>query len=189
MSLRLLPVSALLVIIVASCGGGASDDAAPSTTVAAATTEATLVVTTTDPPVTSPTTAIPTSVTMTPNSTAADCAFEFNATTLAERTWAFDGTLIDVGTVEDSRLGPTPSATFAVNQWYRGGTGEQVTVQYEMGMVDETAPTLTTGARLLVAGEPRWGGAPLDSAVAWGCGFTQVWTSDAAQTWTEVFSG
>jgi len=100
MNLRLLPVSALLVIIVASCGGGASDDAAPLTTVAAGTTEATLVVTTTDPPVTSPTTAIPTSVTMTPNSTAADCAFEFNATTLAERTWAFDGTLIDVGTVK-----------------------------------------------------------------------------------------
>lgn len=58
-----------------------------------------------------------------------------------------------------------------------------------MSWEDELAPTITAGTRLLVTGEPRWGGAPLDEPVAWGCGFTQAWTTAAAQRWTEVFGG
>lgn len=185
MSLRLLLVPAAMVVLMASCGDRApTDDAA--TAVAVATTRPTSALT--DPTTTPPSSTITAPTTMTPRRAEASCAFGYNATTLAERTWAFDGTLIEVGTGQDSQLGSTPSATFAVNQWYRGGTGEQVTVQYEMATADETAPVLEPGARLLVAGEPRWDGAPLDDPVAWGCGFTQTWTSEAAQTWTDVFN-
>ena len=118
---------------------------------------------------------------------AASCAVEYNAATLAERTWAFDGTLVAVSTGNDTRLDVVPTATFTVNQWYRGGTGEEVTVQYEAGHLLEFAPTVGTASRMLVAGEPRWGGQPLDDAIAWGCGFTQPWTSTAADQWSTVF--
>jgi hypothetical protein len=118
--------------------------------------------------------------------TAASCAFEYNPSILAERTWAFDGTLVSLGSLEDSHLGTVPSATFSVNHWYRGGGGDQVTVQFEMGPISEFVPEVEAGARLLVTGEPRWGGQPLDDPVAWGCGFTQPWTADAAESWADV---
>jgi len=60
-------------------------------------------------------------------------------------------------------------------------------VQYETGIVEELAPSVPPGTRLLVTGEPRWGGAALDDAVAWGCGFTQPWTAEASATWSEAF--
>jgi hypothetical protein len=118
--------------------------------------------------------------------TSASCAFEFSPSTLAERAWAFDGTLVSFGVIEDSNLGQVPSATFAVNHWYRGGSGDQITVQFETGLMSESAPNAAAGARLLVAGESRWGGQPLDDPVAWGCGFTQPWTADAAASWTNA---
>lgn len=114
------------------------------------------------------------------------CAFEYSPSTLAERTWAFDGTLVALDTTEDSHLGQVPGATFAVNHWYRGGSGDQVTVQFEVGPISEFVSNVEVGARLLVAGESRWGGEPLDDPVAWGCGFTQPWTADTATSWTSA---
>jgi len=116
-----------------------------------------------------------------------DCAFEYNPSTLAERSWAFDGTMIELDSVDDSELGEVPSATFSVNQWYRGGSGDTVTVQFETGPVSEFVPNVEPGARLLVTGEPRHGGQPLDDAVAWGCGFTQSWSAAAAESWESTF--
>lgn len=123
----------------------------------------------------------------TPVMSEASCAFEYNPSTLAERSWAFDGTLISLDSVDDSQLGPVPSATFSVNQWYRGGSGDLVTVQFEMGSISEFVREVEPGARLLVTGEPRWGGQPLDDPVAWGCGFTQSWNADAAESWAHAF--
>ena len=114
------------------------------------------------------------------------CAFTYSPSTLAERTWAFDGTLVSSGATEDSHLGQVPSATFAVNHWYRGGSGNQVTVQFEVGAISEYVPNVEVGERLLVAGESRWGGEPLDDPVAWGCGFTQPWAADTATSWTSA---
>ena len=116
----------------------------------------------------------------------AKCAFAYNPSTLAQRSWAFDGTLVSVGSLNDSHLGPVPSATFSVNRWYRGGSGDQVTVQFQMGPISEFVPKVGAGARLLVSGEPRWGGKPLDDPVAWGCGFTQSWTAYAAESWANA---
>ena len=45
------------------------------------------------------------------------------------------------------------------------------------------------GERLLVTGEPRWGGEPLDDAIAWECGFTMPFSSEAADEWARTFAG
>jgi hypothetical protein len=118
--------------------------------------------------------------------TAASCALDYNPSTLAQRSWAFDGTLVSLGSLEDSHLGPVPSATFSVNHWYRGGSGDQVTVQFDLGSISDFVPEAEASARLLVTGEPRWGGQPLDDPVAWACGFTQPWTADAAAAWANA---
>jgi hypothetical protein len=114
------------------------------------------------------------------------CALEFSSDTLAARSWAFDGTLISVGEVGDSQMGNVPAATFEVNHWF-GGDAPGVTVQFDVDAISEFVTEVTPGTRLLVTGEPRWGGQPLDDAVAWGCGFTQPWTSTSAQQWSAVF--
>jgi hypothetical protein len=101
-----------------------------------------------------------TAFTMPAEAKVGSCAFEYTEATLAERSWAFDGTLIAVGTVGDSRMGSVPSATFDVKHWYRGGSSQHVTVQFEMGTTSELVPEVASGTRLLVSGEPRWGGQP-----------------------------
>jgi hypothetical protein len=120
--------------------------------------------------------------------TLGSCAVEFSEATLADRSWAFDGTLAAVGTIADSQMGTVPSATFHVNYWFRGGSARQVTVQFEMGALSEFVPSVAEGTRLLVSGEPRWGGQPLDDPVAWGCGFTQPWSADAASSWANALA-
>ena len=69
---------------------------------------------------------------------------------------------------------------FKVHEWFTGG-------------VDPTAvvwvpANLMPGDRLLVSGEPRWGGAPLDDAIAWlGCGgFTTPYSAETAQVWRDA---
>ncbi len=175
---------ALSSMLLMSCGGPSTESAAEPTV---STAQPTTLVSTTvalAPQVRDHTAAGSTDQVVT---SAESCAFEYSPETLAQRGWAFDGTLSGTGAINDSRLGSVPSATFHINRWYRGGSGNEVTVQYETGVVDEFAPSVAPGTRLLVAGEPRWGGQPLDDAVAWGCGFTQPWTADAATAWATAF--
>jgi len=47
----------------------------------------------------------------------------------------------------------------------------------------ESALSYGVGTRLLVSGEPRWGGAPLTDAIAWGCGFTRYYDPATADAW------
>jgi hypothetical protein len=115
------------------------------------------------------------------------CAFSFTDRTLAERAWAFDGTATRESTGLDSHLGGVQSTTFRVNHWYKGGSAAAVTVEFSFGRSEDQTIDGGIGTRLLVTGEPRWGGQPLDNPVAWGCGFTQVWTADGAQHWSAVF--
>jgi hypothetical protein len=44
------------------------------------------------------------------------------------------------------------------------------------------------GSRLLVSGEPRFGGAALDDPIAWACGFTRWYNEADAQTWEQAFN-
>ena len=158
----------VLAVILIGCGSGASSSGESGTAGTAAE---------------EPATTIP-SIT----GSAGSCALEFNKSTLRDRAWAFDRTVESIGVTTDSRLGAVPSATFAVRRWYKGGVGDRVTIQYDAGAISELAPSAGVGNRMLVSGEPRWGGQPLDDPVAWGCGFSSKWTETTERTWTDAFS-
>jgi hypothetical protein len=119
---------------------------------------------------------------------ASSCASSYSQAALAERTWAFDGVATSIGAGDDSHLGLVPVTTFRVKHWYKGGSGSVVTVQFSFGNTEDQSLRGGIGTRLLVAGEPRWGGPPLDDPVAWGCGFTQKWSEQAEREWETAFA-
>lgn len=83
----------------------------------------------------------------------------------------------------------TKAVTFVVHEWFSGGDGPQVTVDMggpESGGAPELDPVYEVGTRLLVTGEPRWGGSPLQDAIAWGCGFTHYYDAQTASVWRDV---
>lgn len=104
---------------------------------------------------------------------------------LGERAFAFDGTVVATAEEIDPRYPepdvPLPRATFEVHDWFTGGSADTV----EVWMQRE----VDVGERLLVTGEPRWGGEPLDDAIAWECGFTMPFSSEAADEWARTFAG
>lgn len=113
-----------------------------------------------------------------PKSSLASCVETYGPDTLKNRDFAFDGT---VRSIERHWV------TFDVNRWYQGGTGDEVAVWMEWGWLGPQ--TIAHGARLLVSGEPRWGGEPPDDALAWmGCGFTRLYTPEDAEQWADIFS-
>lgn len=130
-----------------------------------------------------------------PGAAAYSCVETYSAETLGRRSFAFDGTVLEVETRTDPRLprgeDEVPWVTFEVNRWFKGGSASEVGVWIETLNVATSVGTISAeaGARLLVAGEPRWGGAPLDDPIAWPCGFTQPWTPEAAEAWEAAFSG
>jgi hypothetical protein len=131
-----------------------------------------------------------------PGDASASCAFTYSARTLAERAFAFDGTVTSIGPARTNRGGAESgyvSVTFTVHEWFRGGSGPTVSVDMNPPteltgtVVDEWGPSYGVGTRLLVSGMPRWGGAPLDDAVAWTCGFTRYYDEADASTWRIAF--
>ena len=123
------------------------------------------------------------------------CVQRYSAETLVRRSFAFDGTVLAVEIRTDPRLpegeDEVPWATFEVNRWFRGGSASEVGVWVEVLNTETSAGTINAepGTRLLVAGEPRWGGEPLQDPIAWPCGFTRRWTTEAAAEWEAAFSG
>lgn len=116
---------------------------------------------------------------------AASCVEEYTAPNLSRRAFAFDGTVTAVRDEVDQRLPPgesvVPRAQFEVHRWFRpDGQGNTALVWMQRDV--------NVGDRLLVAGEPRWGGDPLDDAVAWECGFTTSYAESTAQEWLAAFS-
>ena len=83
---------------------------------------------------------------------------------------------------------PEVPVTFEVHHWYRGGQGQQVTISMmPPGAITSAGnATYSVGSRLLVSGEPRFGGKPLDDPIAWSCGFTRWHTAEDAQTWQQT---
>lgn len=121
---------------------------------------------TAQPPVTSGTP-------VTPGGPAASCVEVYDLETLAGREFAFDGT---VERVEGDEV------TFAVNEWFHGGSEETVTLAgaATLSGVTSAGPSadLDAGTRLLVAG---------DGGFAWSCGFTQPYDPEVARDWDEAF--
>lgn len=102
------------------------------------------------------------------------CVELYSPEGLANREWAFDGVVESI----DGFLG-----TFSVNEYYKGDLGESVTLQVGplTGMTsvgDDTV--LAVGERYLVSGH---------SDEAWGCGFSQPYSDDAAAEWQAALGG
>lgn len=127
-----------------------------------------------------------------PGGAAASCASEYSTTTLVGQAFAFDGTVTAIGPPQTNRDGggvlPLVSASFEVHEWFRGGSGPTVTVDIaQPRYAEDGPPSYAVGTRLLVSGQPRWGGAPLDDPIAWGCGFTRYYDPATESTWRTAF--
>jgi hypothetical protein len=130
-----------------------------------------------------------------PDSGARRCVEQYSSSAIAGRAFAFDGTVttITAGQTDqsDSSLA-LDAVTFTVNEWFVGGSDKTVTVDMMPPDPDglaETPPIYDVGTRLLVSGEPRWGGAPLTDPVAWGCGFTRYYDDATADNWRAATAG
>lgn len=126
----------------------------------------------------------------------ASCAFEYSPSTLADRAFAFDGTAVSVGPARTERPGRRVGyvgTTFEVHEWFAGGSGTTVTIDMappgdaRSDEDSEYAPGYVLGDRLLVSGEHRWGGATMDDALAWTCGFTRYHDEATADLWRAAF--
>lgn len=125
---------------------------------------------------------------------AASCVEEYSTETLAGRDFAFAGEVVAIAEAEadpaaEGDRDGSVRVTFGVTEWFAGGGPEAVTVDMPAagtGSVD--APVYDEGTRLLVSGEPRFGGEPLDAPVAWGCGFTRPWDAGTAAEWRTAFA-
>jgi hypothetical protein len=123
-----------------------------------------------------------------PSVSAASCVSEYSPDTLQERAFAFDGTVIERRAEHDPKAPVedgggdivTTRALFEVHEWFAGGSGQTALVW----MMRDVA----VGERLLVTGEPRWGGDPLDDAIAWECGFTAAQSGALAGEWRAALS-
>lgn len=111
--------------------------------------------------------------------------YDADGAALARRSFAFDGTVTGIGAPVSEVPGDEAAVgyvgvTFAVDEWFEGGSAATVTV--------DLYGRPAVGLRLLVSGEPRWGGAPLDRAVAWPCGFTRYYDPATATDWRRAFA-
>jgi len=131
-----------------------------------------------------------------PNSFA-KCAEVYDLTTLKRRAFAFDGTVTHIAAMlppadGSGALAGYVTVTLTVHEWFRGD--DQATVA--VGMLSVPAPgrmgspegtSFDVGTRLLVSGEPRIGGRPLQDPIAWGCGFTRISDQATAAAWRQTF--
>lgn len=117
--------------------------------------------------------------------TSTRCVSEYSVQTLTERSFAFDGTVLSVRNEDDPRAPDEDVVTghveFEVHQWFAGGGGRTATVWMQR--------PVQQGDRLLVAGEPRWGGQPLDDPIAWECGFTTDYSAARSEEWSTAYTG
>lgn len=127
-----------------------------------------------------------------PDGGAADCVESYTPDAVRGRAFAFDGVVMEAGPSVSDRgdegdLG-LPGVTFEVQEWFSGGQADTVTVDMQIPVTDSMDPsdpgyTYGIGSRLLISGEARWGGSPLDDPIAWSCGFSRYYDPDTATAW------
>lgn len=128
----------------------------------------------------------------------ANCAENYNLTALNRSAFAFDGTVSGVSARPKSQNGSDMldaypfMVTFTVREWFRGGDQTSVTVDM-MAMPVPEAPgsqgegtDFRLGARLLVSGNSRTGGLPLQDPIASVCGLTRLYDEADANTWRQT---
>lgn len=108
----------------------------------------------------------------TPGGGIGSCVETYSSDTLANRDFAFDGTVTAID---------GDSVTFTVNEAFQGDLGESITLQAP-GMTGTSVtsaggPSLTQGNRYLVAGDDQF---------VWACGFTQPYDEALAAEWAEA---
>lgn len=126
----------------------------------------------------------------------AQCVERYNPHTLRSRDFAFDGTVTAVGDTAYTPDGVPPGVgdpvqvTFRVSEWFRGGSGTEVTVAMTPpnAIISAGTTDYRVGTRLLVSGEPRFGGTPLQDPIAWGCGFTRDYDGTTALVWRRTLA-
>lgn len=126
-------------------------------------------------------------------SSSASCVEPYDLATLKHRAFAFDGTVTSNAAMRPpaDSSGALPgyrTVTFLVHEWFRGGGQATVTVNMMAGPASGTVNSVQgtsfgVGTRLLVSGEPRFGGKPLQAPIAWGCGFTRSYDPSTAAGW------
>lgn len=130
-----------------------------------------------------------------PDPGASSCVEEYSPRAVSRRAFAFDGVVVALGAARSNRPGggdvDLVAVTFAVHEWFHGGTGALVTLDMtpptDMRETAEWGPaSYGIGTRMLVSGEPRWDGPAREDAIAWTCGFTRYHRSDTAADWREA---
>jgi len=128
-----------------------------------------------------------------PGNSSASCVEPYDLTTLQRRAFAFDGTISRTVPMQPAITGGGAipgylTVTFMVHEWFRGGAQTTVTLDMFGPTVSSAQGTsYGVGTRLLVSGEPRFGGIPLQAPIAWGCGFTRYYDQPAAAVWRQAF--
>jgi hypothetical protein len=117
--------------------------------------------------------------------TQGSCVEQFSVDALASRSWAFDGTITEVVPAKDLESGApediVTSVTFRVDRWYKGGSGDTVTVKtYNIPGVQASneGPDPSVGARILASGEDDY---------IWGCGFSKPFSEENAGLFAQAF--
>lgn len=119
---------------------------------------------------------------------AAQCRADYTPEAVADREFAFDGTVLDVGEVGGDPELPMVPVTFDVHAWYHGGAGDTVTVDLPVPLVGSgiggarRGPSYGPGTRLLVSGEVR----EQERLTAAGCGFTRYHDVATAAAWAAL---
>lgn len=144
-----------------------------------------------------------------PSDGAFKCVDSYSPQAVAGRAFAFDGTATHIGPGTTDRPGygklDSPgegrfgwvAVTFTVNAWFHGGTSAKVTADMTSPVAtseqspataggDRADPSYGIGSRLLVSGEPRWGGPALQDAIVLGCGFTRYFDPPTASAWRQA---
>lgn len=127
-----------------------------------------------------------------PDNGSASCVESYTPQAVAARSFAFDGEIVKIGpSVSDRGDGGDlnlPGVTFKVHEWFAGGKTDIVTVDIQSpatgsGLSKDGDDAYGVGSRLLVSGEARWGGSPLNHPIAWACGFSRYFDPETAAEW------
>ena len=115
------------------------------------------------------------------------CIEEATVKTLAKRSWAFDGTVINLIPPRDEHGEENPEdifarVTFKVNRWYKGSGGDTVTLLADYAPVGQSSveeAETPVGTRILGSGEGDH---------LWPCGFSMEYTPKNARLFERAFS-